>query len=55
MGLHAPPPRDGNLDVTQEFLPPLPLGKKLPNYRMIALAQRRRQEKLEICCLTFFK
>jgi hypothetical protein len=33
----------------------LPLSKKLPNFRMIALAQRRRYENLEICCLIFFK
>jgi hypothetical protein len=28
--------------VIQEILPPFPLSKKLPNSRMIALAQRRR-------------
>jgi hypothetical protein len=33
----------------------LPLRKKLLNFRMIALAQRQRLEKLEICCLIFFK
>jgi hypothetical protein len=32
-----------------------PLSKKMPSFRMIALAQRRSYEKSEICCLIFFK
>jgi hypothetical protein len=41
--------------LVQEIPTTLPLRKKLPNFRMIALAQRRRSEKLEICYLIFFK
>jgi hypothetical protein len=41
--------------LVQEIPTTLPLSKKLPNIRKIALAQRRREEKLEICCLIFFK
>jgi hypothetical protein len=41
--------------LIQEIPTTLPLSKQLPNFRMIALAQRKRYEKLEICCLIFFK
>jgi hypothetical protein len=32
-----------------------PLSKKMPNFRMIALAQNTSYEKSEICCLMSFK
>jgi hypothetical protein len=38
---HYPLPHEKD-HIIQEFLPPLPLSKKLPNSRMIAIAQRRR-------------
>ena len=38
---HYPLPHEKD-HIFQEILPPSPLNKKLPNYRMIALAQRRR-------------
>jgi hypothetical protein len=41
--------------LIQEIPTTFSLSKKLPNFRMIALVQRRREKKLEICCLIFFK
>jgi hypothetical protein len=41
--------------LIQEIPTTIPLSKKLPIFRMISLAQRRRYEKLEIWCLIFFK
>jgi hypothetical protein len=38
---HYPLPHEKD-HIIQEFLTPLPLSKKLPNSRMIALAQRRK-------------
>jgi hypothetical protein len=38
---HYPLPHEKD-HIFQEFLPPSPLSKKLPNSIMIALAQRRR-------------
>jgi hypothetical protein len=32
-----------------------PFSRKMPNFRIIALEQRRSQEKSKICCLIFFK
>jgi hypothetical protein len=39
--------------LIQEIPTTFPLSKRLPNSRMIALAQRRIYENLEICCLIF--